>query len=98
MQMQTRNTGARGKGIDWLVSSLMDELSIPDGHELIPLFGDGHEASNREAIATLLNHMAPEFFQGDKSGQLPEPMLEGLRLRLRRRMASAILEAHGLGV
>jgi len=89
---------AEGQGIDWLVSSLMDELSIPDGHELIPLFGDGHEDSNREAIATLLNHMAPGFCQGEKPGQLPEPLLEGLRLRLRRRMTSAILEAHGLGV
>jgi len=89
---------AAGQGADWLVSSLMDELSIPDGHELIPLFGDGHEGSNREAIATLLNHMVPGFCQEEKSGQLPEPLLEVLRLRLKRRMASALLETHGLGV
>jgi len=44
-----------------IVTNLMTILNIPDGNHLIDIFGDGHEADNREALATWVGHLLPDL-------------------------------------
>jgi len=39
----------------------MTILNIPDGNHLIEIFGDGHEADNREALETWVAHLLPDL-------------------------------------
>jgi len=48
-----------------IVENLMIILNIPDGSHLINIFGDGHEADNREALATWVAHLLPDL-DGDE--------------------------------
>lgn len=44
-----------------IVTNLMSLLHIPDGTHLIDIFGDGHEADNREALTTWVGHLLPDL-------------------------------------
>jgi len=80
------------KKIHRIVSMLMEQLAIPDGHDLVPYFGDGHESGNREAITTWVRHMMPELDLGEV-----EPRLANLQARAGRRLTTARFEQQGTG-
>jgi len=91
--------GGQGMQLIWqhkkvhrIVSMLMEQLAIPDGHDLVPYFGDGHESNNREAITTWVRHMMPELDLDEV-----EPRLANLQRRAGRRMATACFEQRSTG-
>ncbi|MDQ6991836.1 MAG: hypothetical protein Q9M31_00035 [Mariprofundus sp.] len=75
------------QAIHFIVTRLMDLLAIPDGNNLIPYFGDGHEASNREAMTTWVMHMAPDLQLDEVTSRLTT-----LHPRATKRLSSVHIE------
>jgi len=45
-------------------------LRIPDGHELVPYFSTGFEASNKEALITWINNMCADIDPDEAENRL----------------------------
>jgi len=54
-------------------------LRIPDGNELVPYFGTGFEASNREALITWVDNMYPDIDTDEAEGRLEQLVTSKLR-------------------
>ena len=59
--LELQNERIKNLRISSIVANLMSLLHIPDGTHLIDIFGDGHEADNREALTTWVGHLLPDL-------------------------------------
>jgi len=54
-------------------------LRIPEGNDLVPYFGTGLEASNREALITWVNNLYPDIDTDEAEDRLEQLVTSKLR-------------------